>query len=129
MKRLAALLAVSAFAAGCNPVHSHYSVKQTAPCLSKLGYRVDTNDSHLGVIPSAAPDGALRASEPGNTVTISFADDAPGARNIERGYRRHVPRRLRAHLDDVMESQHNAVLVWTITPPSAELQRVLGCLK
>jgi hypothetical protein len=29
----------------------------------------------------------------------------------------------------VLETQHNVVVVWEITPPSAELQRVLGCLK
>ena len=127
---LPGVLAFAALAAGCgNPVHSHYSVKSTAPCLTKLGYAVDTNSDSLGVIESAAPEGALRASEPGNNVTIDFAQDSAGAAAIARAYHRFGPKRRRKHINDVLESQHNAVLVWEITPPPAELNRVLGCLK
>jgi hypothetical protein len=129
-RSLLVVLALPALAAGCgNPVHSHYSVKSTAPCLTKLGYGVDTNAEKLGVIESAAPEGALRASEPGNNVTIDFAADATGAGAIARAYHRFGPKKRRLHISDVLETQHNAVLVWEITPPPAELQRVLGCLK
>ena len=121
---------LAAGAAGCgNPVHSHYSVKSTAPCLTKLGYAVDTNSEKLGVIESASPEGALRASEPGNNVTIDFAQNASGATAIARAYHRFGPKKRREHISDVLETQHNVVLVWEITPPPAELQRVLGCLK
>ncbi len=127
------LLLVAGLAAllgGCgNPVHSHYSVKSTAPCLTKLGYRVHTNADKLGVIESASPEGALRATEPGNNVTIDFAQDASGAAAIARAYHRFGPAKRRKHINDVLETQHNVVLVWEITPPPAELQRVLGCLK
>lgn len=130
MTRPLLLLALPAFLAACgNPVHSHYSVKQTAPCLQKLGYRVNTNADKLGVIESAAPEGALRADEPGNTVVITFAQNEDGAKGIERAYRRFVPKKRRAHLDDVMESRHNVVLLWQVTPPPTELDRVFGCLK
>jgi hypothetical protein len=121
---------VPVLAAACgNPVHSHYSVKATAPCLTKLGYAVDTNADKLGVIESSAPEGALRASEPGNNVTIDFAQNADGAAALSRAYHRFGPKKRREHINDVMQMQHNVVLVWEITPPSAELQRVLGCLK
>jgi hypothetical protein len=124
------VLALPVLVAACgNPVHSHYSVKATAPCLTKLGYAVDTNSDKLGVIESAAPEGALRASEPGNNVTIDFAQDASGASAIARAYHRFGPKKRRKHINDVLEMQHNAVLVWEITPPPVELQRVLGCLK
>ncbi|TML19554.1 MAG: hypothetical protein E6G32_11960 [Actinobacteria bacterium] len=100
--RCGAPLAVAMVLAGCgNPVHSHYSVKQTAPCLRKLGYAVSTNASQ-------------NSSEAGN---------------VEAAYRRFVSKKLRPHIDDVMLSQKNAVLLWTITPPKDELNRVLGCLK
>ncbi len=131
MRRAALLLiGVSVLAAGCgNPVHSHYSVSATAPCLTKLGYAVDTNADKLGVIESAAPEGALRASEPGNNVTIDYAKDSAGAAGIARAYHKFGPKRRREHISDVLETQHNVVLVWEITPPSAELNRVLGCLR
>jgi hypothetical protein len=130
MRRSIVALAFAGALAGCgNPVHSHYSVSATAPCLSKLGYRVNTNADKLGLIESSAPAGALRASEPGNNVTIDFADDSKGATAISRAYHRFGPKKRREHIDDVLRMQHNAVLVWEITPPQAEGTRVLGCLK
>ena len=130
MRRSIVALVLAGALAGCvNPVHSHYSVSATAPCLSKLGYRVNTNADKLGLIESSAPDGALRASEPGNNVTIDFADNAKGATAISRAYHRFGPKTRREHIDDVLRMQHNVVLVWEITPPQAEETRVLGCLK
>jgi hypothetical protein len=124
------LLALAALLAGCgNPVHSHYSVDRTAPCLEKLNYDVDTDATSMGPIEASATDGALRAREKGNAVVITFSDDAAEAANIERAYRRFAPKKLRPHISDVMLSQKNAVLRWTITPPKPELDRVLGCLR
>jgi hypothetical protein len=129
-RSLVVIIALPALLAACgNPVHSHYSVKSTAPCLTKLGYAVNTNAEKLGVIESSAPEGALRASEPGNNVTIDFAQDAGGAAALARAYHTFGPAKRRKHINDVLQMQHNVVLVWEITPPSAELQRVLGCLK
>jgi len=128
--RRAAPLALVALLTGCgNPVHSHYSVKETAPCLRKLGYTVDTDASKLGPVEASAPEGALRAKEKGNAVVITFAENGGQAKNIEAGYRRFVSKKLRPHLADVMFSQKNVVLLWTITPPQEELKRVLGCLR
>lgn len=129
-RRFLLALAVAGALAGCgNPVRSHYSVSATAPCLSALGYRVNTNADQLGVIESSAPEGALRASERGNNVTIDFADNAAGAAAISKAYHRFGPKKRREHINDVLETQHNAVLVWEITPPPSELSRVLGCLE
>jgi hypothetical protein len=128
--RRAAPFALAVILAGCgNPVHSHYSVKQTAPCLRKLGYSVRTNASKLGPLEASATEGALLAKERGNAVTMTFSENAAEAKNIEAAYRRFVSKKLRPHIDDVMSSQKNAVLLWTITPPQEELNRVLGCLK
>ena len=115
---------------GCgNPVHSHYSVKQTAPCLRKLGYKVSTNASKLGPIEASATEGALLAKERGNALTVTFSANSSEANNVEAAYRRFVSKKLRPHIDDVMSSQKNAVLLWTITAPKDELDRALGCLK
>ena len=89
--RGAALLALGLVVAGCgNPVHSHYSVKQTAPCLRKLGYTVTTDASKLGPVEASATEGALLAKERGNAVTITFSQNDSEATNIEAGYRHFV---------------------------------------
>src|SRR5437762_13154297 len=128
--RCGAPLAVAMVLTGCgNPVHSHYSVKETAPCLRKLGYTVTTAASKLGPVEASATEGALRAHEQGNALTITFSENAKEAANIETAYRHVAPKKLRPHIDDVMSAQKNAVLLWTITPPKEESDRVLGCLR
>jgi hypothetical protein len=128
--RGAALLLLAAVAASCgNPVHSHYGAKPTAACLRKLGYTVNTNAAQLGPVEDSATEGALLAKEPGNAVRITFSADHKQAGNIMAAYHRFTPRKIRKHLTDVLSSQKNATLLWTITPPPEEMQRVSGCLK
>jgi hypothetical protein len=128
--RRLAVLGLAVVLAGCgNPVHSHYSVKQTAPCLRGLGYTISTDASKLGPVEASATEGALLAKEHGNALRLTFSLNAAEATNIEAAYRKFVPKKLRPHIDDVMLSQKNAVLLWTITPPADELKRVLGCLR
>jgi hypothetical protein len=127
--RTAPLLLVI-FAAACgNPVHKHYSENATASCLRNLHYTVNTNASQLGPVENSATEGALRASEPGNAVRMTFSEDHAEALNIEAAYHRFAPRKLRKHLGDVLSSQKNATLLWAVTPPVDEQQRVLGCLR
>ena len=130
MSRASLLLLAAPVLAGCgNPIHNHYSVKNTAPCLEKAGYTVNRNAASHGPIEASASEGALLATEPGNAVVITFSADAHEANNIKRAYTIFAPKRLRPHINDVMESQKNAVLRWTVTAPRNELDRVLGCLK
>ena len=130
IRGIGAAALIAGLVAGCggNAVRV-YHADSTAKCLRDAGYRVRTDAENLGVIPAAAPLGALRAFEPGNTVTMSFGNDPREARNISRLYRRFAPKKLRPHIDDVMEIQKNAVLVWTITPPTDDHEKVVGCLK
>ena len=51
------------------------------------------------------------------------------ALGIQRAFRRFAPRKLRRHIDDVMRTQKNAVLLWTVTPPTDEMNKAFGCLK
>lgn len=130
MNRVLLLLAAGAVVAGCgNPVHNHYSIKDTAPCLEKLGYTVDRDASDHGPVEASSSEGALLATEPGNAVVMDFSANSDEAANIKKAYARFAPKKLRPHINDVMESQKNVVLRWTITPPRDELDRVLGCLK
>jgi hypothetical protein len=130
MKHLAAGALTVLALVGCGAKEPKtYHVDGTATCLKDEGYRVRTDADNLGVVPAAAPLGSLRAFEPGNTVTISFGNDHSDAVNISKLYRKFAPKKLRPHIDDVMEIEKNAVLLWTVTPPMERHDRVVGCLK
>ena len=127
---VAAAVFVALAGAGCGANATNvYRVDGTATCLRDEGYRVRTDADNLGVVEAAAPLGSLRAFEPGNNVTISFGTDHREALNISNLYRKFAPKKLRPHIDDVMEIQKNAVLLWIITPPQPDHQTVVGCLK
>ena len=129
MRRVLPLVAVALLVAGCNSEPSVYKAEPTAKCLRGKGFRVTTEGSEVGVVAAAAPNGGLRAFEPGNTVTIAFGESSDDALGIQRAFRRFAPKRLRPHIDDVMRLQKNAVLLWTVTPPAEEMDTVFGCLK
>jgi hypothetical protein len=122
------LLAFGLLAAACGAT-SVYKADPTAKCLAGKGYQVTTDSTRIGVIAAAAPNGGLRAFEPGNAVTIAFASDTGDAVAIERAFKRFAPARLQRHIADVMRTQKNAVLLWTVTPPVEEANKVLGCLE
>jgi hypothetical protein len=124
----AAFVALALVGCGANATKV-YHVDATAKCLQDAGYRVRTDADNLGIVAAAAPLGSLRAFEPGNNVTVSFGGDHREAVNISDLYRKFAPKKLRPHIGDVVEIQKNAVLLWIITPPSAEHEKVLGCLK
>jgi hypothetical protein len=123
-------LLVAFLAAGCNKTEpSTYKAQPTANCLRKLGYRVTTDPAKLGVVEAHAANGGLLAFHPGNAIRIAFGASEEDAVGIEHGYRTFAPKKLKPHIDDVMRSQKNAVLLWTVTPPQTEMDKVFGCLK
>jgi hypothetical protein len=130
LREIGAVALVGLAVAGCGAKNVRvYHADGSAKCLRDAGYRVRTDAENLGVVAAAAPLGSLRAFEPGNTVTISFGNDHREALNISKLYRKFAPKRLRPHIDDVMEIQKNAVLLWTITPPTEDHDKVTGCLQ
>jgi hypothetical protein len=135
-RALLAVLAVTllaALAAGCGSGGSKgYTASSTATCLKAKGFTgVTTDPNKVGFIAAFAANGGLLAHTPdgGNTVTIAFTNDSKDAAATERAYTRHAPPRLRPHIADVMESQQNAVLVWTVSPTQQVLSDALACLK
>ena len=116
-------------AAGCNTEPSTYKAGPTAKCLRGLGYRVVTNRPQLGVVEATAENSGLIAYHPGNAVRIAFGADEEDAVGIQNGYRRFVSKKVRPHITDIMRTQKNAVLLWTVTPPQHEMDQVFGCLK
>jgi hypothetical protein len=129
MRLTVALVTLVVLVAGCGGQPSVYKADGTAKCLRGLGYDATTDSAEIGVIAAAAPNGGLRASVPGNTVTIAFGANADDALKIEGAFRRFAPKKLRPHISDVMRTQNNAVLLWTVTPPLDEMNKVFKCLK
>jgi hypothetical protein len=107
-----------------------YTAAATKACLVQKGFTgVTTDPLKVGFIAAFAPNGGLVAkSKTGNVVTIAFAQDANGAAATETTFRRHAPASLRPHMGDIMESQKNAVLVWTVSPSQTELTAAEECL-
>jgi hypothetical protein len=126
---LALALALAVVAAGCNTEPSTYKAEPTAKCLRKQGYRVTTERAKLGLVEAHAENGGLLAFHPGNALRVAFGADEQDAVGIENGYRRFAPKKVRPHIDDVMRTQKNAVLLWTVTPPQQEMDDVFSCLK
>jgi hypothetical protein len=130
--RLALTISITAglFLAGCSSGEpSAFKAGPTATCLNGNGYRVTTDDAKVGILAANAPNGGLRANEPGNALTIAFGQNSDDAIQIAAAFKKFAPKRLKPHIDDVMRTQKNAVLLWTVTPPQAELNKVVGCLK
>ena len=123
---VAAALVVALTGCGVESVKA-YKADPTAKCLEDAGFRIQR--ANLGLVADSAPNGSIRAFEPGNAVTISFANDHSEAKNISKLYRKFAPKKLRPHIDDVMEVQKNAVILWTVTPPPKDHDTVFGCLK
>ena len=92
MRRALPLVAVALLVAGCNSEPSVYKAEPTANCLRGKGFRVTTEGSEIGVVAAAAPNGGLRAFEPGNTVTIAFGESSDDALGIQRAFRRFAPK-------------------------------------
>jgi hypothetical protein len=129
MRLPVALIVLALFVAGCESEPSAYKAEPTAKCLRGDGYRVTTDPEQLGLVEKNAAHGGLLAFEPGNAVRIAFGENSDDALGIEHGFRLFVPKKVRRHITDVMRTQKNAVLLWTVTPPFEEMNKVFGCLK
>jgi hypothetical protein len=130
MTRLSILLVIGLLSAGCSSGEpSAYKAEPTANCLRGHGFEVTTDDSKVGVIAANAPNGGLRMNEPGNALTAAFAQNSDDAIQIAAAFKRFAPKKLRPHILDVMRTEKNAVLLWTVTPPQEEMNKVFACLK
>lgn len=133
MRRLPPLAAVLLVAvlAGCGSQSSSpYTADGTKACLAKNGFtKVTTDANKVGFIAAFSANGGLQARSPhGNVLTIAFTDSPDSVAGVERAYRKAAPPGLRPHITDIMESQRNAVLVWTVSPNPEELTAVENCL-
>jgi hypothetical protein len=126
---LAALFLVLVVAACGSGGSKPYTAAASKACLVQKGFTgVTTAADKVGFIAAFAPNGGLQAkSKTGNVLTVAFADP-DGVDSTEKAFRRNAPAALRPHMSDIMQSQGNAVLVWTVSPTQQELSDAEGCL-
>ena len=131
-RSLPVLLVVVLLAAGCGVRTSKpYTAKGTAPCLRDKGFAsVSTSPAKIGFIASVAANGGLVATgSSGNKLTIAFTDSADDVSDTQDSFTRFAPAGYKNHMADIMETERNAVLVWTVTPDSQELDTAKRCLQ
>jgi hypothetical protein len=131
-RRSGILFVLVLLAAGCGVRNGKpYTAKGSAPCFRHLGYTgVSTNPLKVGFIAGVASNGGLIARSPdGNELTIAFTADDKSVAGIASAFKQHAPKRLRNHMSDILETQKNAVLVWTTSPSSDQLTTAFACLK
>ena len=124
---------VALVAAGCGVRNSKpFTAQASAPCLRSNGFSgVTTSPAKVGFIAGFADNGGIRAtSATGNVLTIAFTagPDSPCPRR-RTAFKAHAPKSLRPHMSDIMSSNRNAVLVWTVTPNGDEADAATRCLK
>ena len=125
------LVPLALLAAGCGARSSApYTATGTAKCLTSKGFAgVTTDPAKVGFIAGFADNGGIRATAPGgNVLTIAFAADQKGAAQTEHAFTAHATPFYKRHMHDIMETQRNAVLVWTTAPTQSQISTALGCL-
>jgi hypothetical protein len=125
-------LAVALLAAGCGVRTSKpFNAAGTAACLKTRGFTgVTTDPAKVGFIAAFADRGGIVGVSPmGNRLTIAFAADADSTASTEQNFRARAPKGLRPHMSDIMQTNRNAVFVWTTTPDPTDLDTASRCLR
>ena len=126
-----AALAIALLAVGCGVrTTKPFTAAGTFGCLKTHGFTsVTTNPLAVGFIAGFADKGGIRAISPlGNRLTIAFTADADSTSSTEQAFRSHAPKSLRPHMSDIMQTNRNAVLVWTTSPSAQQLADAESCL-
>ena len=131
MRRLLLFALLGLLVAGCGARSSRtFTAKGTAGCLKDKHFtQVTTDPAKVGFIAGFAANGGIKATSPnGNVVTIAFTEDSNSVASTEKAFRLHAPLSLRSHMQDVMSTNQNAVIVWTVGASSDDASAVTGCL-
>jgi hypothetical protein len=120
---LAAVLA--ALVAGCGGSSSHnYSLGKTSACLQTKPVRLG---GPLDFVASTATGGAVKVHTSGNFLTLVFGKTVDDANNIADAYRRFAANNV--GINDVLNQNQNAVMLWHTHWSQPDLDLVTGCLK
>lgn len=118
-------------AAGCGARSSKpYTAAGTVDCLRKHGFtQVTSAPGKVGFIAAFAPNGGVRArAADGNVLTIAFAADEAGTAGTRSAFKAHATPFYKKRIADILQTERNAVFVWTTAPSQEQIDTVKGCL-
>jgi hypothetical protein len=115
-------------AAGCGKSSpTLYTRASTAACLQKAGLHTTSVAGSPDFVAQSATGGAFFVRIGDNRVTVSFGQTLADADNINQAYRHF--RAVNIGINDVLQQQGNAVMLWRMHPQDADVATVTGCLK
>ncbi len=117
--------AFAALLAGCGQSTPHnYSLGKTKACLAAKPVQLGGN---LDFVASTSTGGALKVHTSDNFVTLVFGRTVADADNVAAAYRRFAAKNV--GVNDVLDQNQNAVLLWHVHPSQPDLDLISGCLK
>lgn len=120
--------AVALALAGCGGGGSKvYSALATKSCLEKAGAKIVPATEANDFVASSALGGSVGAKLASNGVTISFGRDNAEGNLIQKAYAKYGNKDV--PIDQVLQRQRNAVLLWAGVPTPQDRDVVLKCLK
>jgi hypothetical protein len=115
-------------AAGCGKsTPPLYTRAATTACLQKAGLHPVSVTGSPDFVAQSATGGAFFVRVGGNRVTVSFGQTVDDADNLNQAYRRF--RAGNIGINDVLQQQGNAVMLWRMHPQDTDISTVTGCLK
>ena len=82
---------------------------------------------NLDFVASTSTGGALKVHTSDNFVTLVFGRTVADADNVAAAYRRFAAKNV--GVNDVLDQNQNAVLLWHVHPSQSDLDLVGGCLR
>ena len=101
-----------------------YSLGKTRTCLASQPVRLGGT---LDFVASTSTGGAVKIHTKDNFVTLVLGRTVADADNVAAAYRRFAAQNV--GVNDVLDENQNAVLLWHIHPSQADVDLVTGCLK
>jgi hypothetical protein len=127
VKRIALIAVLVAGLAGCggSSEPDTYTLAPTKACARSTLHGVLTPEPDF--VASTATGGSFHMTFTDNAVTVVFGSDGAEARNLADAYRRFHAKNV--GVEDILRTDHNAVLLWKFHPSDAAGAQVAGCLK
>ena len=111
--------------AGCGGASAHlYTLAKTRACLAAKPVRLG---GALDFVASTSTGGAVKVHTKDNFVTVVFGTTVADADNVAAAYRRFAAQNV--GVNDVLDENQNAVMLWHIHPSQADVDLISGCLK
>jgi hypothetical protein len=105
----------------------NYSLESSRECLKQTGGIRVRQPPASDLVAVTALGGALNVKFPSNQVTVAFGQDKAEADRLATAYRRFKGKNI--GIESALQEERNVVLIWGITPETADRTTVVGCLK